>query len=176
MAKGYRPVRRDQVFLLPEDMRDWLGDKHFVWLVLDLIDTIDTMVFHGGRPGRANRFSTAGQRGYDPDMLLGLLIYGYAVGQRSSRQIERLCGTDAAFRVLCAGDVPDHTVLSRFQQRHNTAFKDFFAQVLAMCVASGMGRFGVVALDGTKIAANASREANRSEAALRKMELVKFSV
>ena len=89
-------------------------------------------------------------------MLLTLLIYGYAGGERSSRRIERLCATDVAFRVICAGDTPNHTVIARFRQTHAAVFAELFAQVLRLSRAAGLARLGTVAIDGTKIAANAS--------------------
>lgn len=169
MAREYRPWNLDQSYLIPPDIREWLDADHVAWLVIEAVSVMDTTAFHRARPGRRSKTSTAGQRGYNPDALLALLIYAYAVGQRSSRRIEALCWTDVAFRVLCGNDIPDHTVIARFRQRHDKAFENLFTEVLKLCVASGMGEFGVLALDGTKIAANASAAANRSEAALRKM-------
>ena len=165
VAKGYRPVDRDQRFLLPPDMAEWLPEDHLAWFVIDTVAALDTSALHeraaarrDGTPAR----SAAGRAGYDPDMLLALLIYGYAGGERSSRRIERLCATDVAFRVICAGDAPDHTVIARFRQTHAAVFVELFAQVLRLCRAAGLARLGTVAIDGTKIAANASRLANRS--------------
>ena len=162
MARSYRPVIRDQEFLLPPDMADWLPDGHLVWFVLDVVEQLDTSAFHARR-----RTGGAGRQGYDPDMLLALLVYAYAVGVRSSRQIERLCGEHVAFRVLCAQDSPDHTTLARFRADHHEAFTDLFAQVLGLCAAAGMVKVGVVAIDGTKIAANAARHANRTPQTVR---------
>ena len=146
-------------------MSDWLTEGHLAWFVIDAVAVLDTSGLHeraaarrDGTPAR----STAGRAGYDPDMLLALLIYGYACGERSSRRFERLCATDVAFRVICAGDVPDHTVISRFRQTHADSFVELFAQVLRLCRAAGLAELGTVAIDGTKIAANASRLANRS--------------
>lgn len=169
MAREYRPWNLDQGFLIPPDIREWLDPDHVVWMVIDAVAAMDTTAFHQARPGRKSKTATQGARGYNPDALLALLIYAYAVGQRSSRKIEALCWTDVAFRVVCGNDIPDHTVIARFRQRHDKAFEDLFTQVLVLCVSSGMGRFGVLALDGTKIGANASIGANRSEARLRKM-------
>jgi hypothetical protein len=104
----------------------------------------------------------AGAAGYDPRMLLALLIYAYCQGVRLSRQIERMCVTDVAFRVLCAQDGPDHATIARFRAGARDAFADLFSQVLMITAQTGLGRFGTVAIDGTKIAANASIEANRS--------------
>lgn len=135
---------------------------HLVWFVLSLVAELDTAGFH-----RRDQRSSAGRAGYDPDMLLALLIYAYCTGVRSSRQIERLCGVDVAFRVLCGQDVPDHTVLARFRARHDAAFEQLFTQVLMVAARAGLGRFATVAIDGTKIAADASLLANRSEQWLR---------
>lgn len=101
-------------------------------------------------------------------MLLGLLVYAYAVGERSSRRIEKLCSDHVAFRIACGDDAPDHTTIARFRAVHNAAFIDLFAQVLRLCVNAGMGKVGSIAIDGTKIAANAARGANRSHDSIRK--------
>ena len=164
MAKGYRPVDRDQPFLLPPDMRDWLPASHPVWLVIDAVRLLDTSAFHARR-----RTGGAGAAGYDPDMLVTLLVWAYANGVTSSRRIERLCGQDVAFRVICAGDAPDHVTVARFRQQFAETAAPLFAEVLVLCARLGMGRVGVVALDGTKIGANASKDANRTEAGLRKL-------
>ncbi|MFB9840023.1 transposase [Actinoallomurus acaciae] len=100
-----------------------------------------------------------GRRAYDPRMLLALLIYAYSAGVRSSRQIERLCRTDVAMRVICGLQVPDHTVIARFRQRHQDSVRALFTQVLLICAKAGMGRLGTIAVDGTKIAADASKKA-----------------
>lgn len=162
VANRYRPVDRDQVFLLPPDMREWLPVEHPVWLVLQVVGELDLSRLHARR-----RLGGVGRAGYDPAMLTGLLLYAYCVGQRSSRQIERLCVVDVAFRVACAQDVPDHTVIARFRQQHADELAELFTQVLLVCARAGLGRLGLVAIDGTKIAGNASPRANRSEAWLR---------
>jgi transposase len=168
VAHQYRPSNLDQGFLIPPDIRDWLDNDHVAWLVIDAVAIMDTTAFHRRR--RTNiKNSAAGRAGYDPDRLLALLIYAYATGQRSSRRIEKLCWTDVAFRVLCGNDIPDHTVVARFRQEHDKAFEDLFTQVLMLCKANGMGRFGELALDGTKVAANASKSATHSEATVRKI-------
>jgi transposase len=164
VAKWYRPVDRDQQFLLPPSMTDWLPQDHLVWFVIDAVGELDTAAFHGQA-----RLGGVGRRGYDPDMLLTLLVYAMAHGVRSSRQIERLCHTDVAFRIVCAGDVPDHSVLARFRQDHESALADLLTETLLLAARLGMVRLGVVAFDGTKIAANASLAANRSQAGLRRI-------
>jgi transposase len=156
VAKGYRPVLRDQPMLLPVDMRDWLPEDHLAWFVLETVEVLDTSGLE-----RSRRVGAAGRAGYDPRMLFALLVYAYCLGIRSSRAIERLCSTDVAFRVLCAQDPPDHTTIARFRAETGPAFADLFTQVLLVVARAGMARFGTVAIDGTKIAANASIDANR---------------
>jgi transposase len=140
---------------MPPDMREWLPAGHLVWFVLDVVGGLDLAEFRAW-----HRLGGAGREAYDPGMLLALLIYAYAVGERSSRQIQRLCGTDVAFRVICAQDVPDHTTIARFRRAHLSSFEGVFTQVLALCARAGMGRLSTVAIDGTKIAANASIDAS----------------
>ncbi|HSS90168.1 MAG TPA: transposase [Streptosporangiaceae bacterium] len=164
MAKRYRPVDRDQPFLFPPDMREWLPEDHPVWLVIRAVGLMDTSAFHAGR-----RTGGAGTAGYDPDMLVTVLVWAYAHRITSSREIERLCGTDVAFRVIGGGNLPDHSTVARFRGDFPGLVEEFFAQVLILCARLGMGRLGTVALDGMKIAADASKAANRTEAGLRKL-------
>ena len=165
MAKRYRPVDRDQPYLFPPSLRDWLAEDHPVWLVIRVVeDHLDTSAFHGLR-----RTGGAGTAGYDPDMLLTVLVWAYAHQVTSSRRIEQLCETDVAFRVICAGNTPQHVTISEFRKAFPGVIAQFFAEVLALCARLGMGKLGVVALDGMKIAANASKAANRTEETLRKM-------
>src|SRR5580658_3545900 len=164
MAKGYRPVDRDQPFLFPPDMREWLPPDHPVWLVIRAVEQMDTSAFHARR-----RTGGAGAAGYDPDMLVTVLVWAYAHGVRSSREIERRCGTDVAFRVICGGNLPDHCTVARFRGDFPGAVAGFFTQVLVLCARLGMGRVGTVALDGMKIAASASKAANRAEEGLAKL-------
>jgi transposase len=152
-------VLRDQPMLLPVDMREWLPADHLVWFVLDTVDVLDVRDFEQSR-----HRGGSGAAGYDPRVLLGLLIYAYCHGVRSSRQVERLCHTDVAFRVLCAQDVPDHATIARFRAQCQDAFADLFSQVLMIAGQAGLARFGTVAIDGTKIPAYASIDANRGQA------------
>jgi transposase len=156
VAKSYRAVLRDQPMLLPVDMREWLPPDHLVWFVLDTVEALDTTELD-----RTRCRGGAGAAGYDPGMLFALLAYAYCQGVRSSRRIERLCATDVAFRVLCAQDGPDHATIARFRADAAGVFAELFAQVLMVAARAGLGRFGTVAIDGTKIKANASIDANR---------------
>jgi transposase len=169
MAKGFRPVLRDQPFLLPPDMREWLPAGHLAWFVIDAVESLDLGRFAGRAPPRG---PAVGRAAYDPRVVLGLLVYGYARGIRSSRRIERACTEDVAFRVICAQDGPDHATVARFRREHfadPAAMEELFGQVLVLAARAGLGRLGLIAVDGTKIAANASREANHGERRLREL-------
>jgi transposase len=157
MAYNFLPGDRDQPFLLPPDLRDWLPGEHLAWFVLDVVDQLDLTVFY-----RAHRNDGHGHPAYDPRLLLGVLLYAYCVGVRSSRQIERRCHEDLAFRILAGNQFPDHVTIARFRVRHEQALADFLVQSLRLCAAAGLVRLGVVALDGTKVAANAADKANRT--------------
>ena len=165
MAKDYRPVNRDQLWLLPPDPREWLPADHPVHVVIEAVEHhLDTSAFHAGR-----RTGGPGTAGYDPDMLVTALVWAYANGVTSSRRIEQLCRTDLAFRLICAGNFPDHVTFSDFRKAFPDAAAWLFAEVLALCARLGMGKLGVVTLDGTKITANASKAANRTEEHLAKL-------
>jgi transposase len=158
MAYNFLRGDRDQPFLLPPDLRDWLPADHLAWFVLDVVDQLDLEPFY-----RAHRDDGHGHPAYDPKMLLGVLLYGYAIGVRSSRQVERRCREDLAFRVLAANQTPDHVTIARFRVRHEQALAGFLVASLELCAAAGMVRVGVVALDGTKLAGNAAERANRTQ-------------
>jgi len=162
MAKGYRRLDRDQGFLLPPDMREWLPADDPVWLVMELVKGLDTSAFHLSR-----RIGGAGRAGYDPDMLLTLLVWAWLQEVHSSRRIERLCSRDVSFRVICAGDVPDHATIARFRQGFGDAVQQLFEEVVLLARRLGLVQLGVVALDGTKIAAPASSGQNRTADGLR---------
>jgi transposase len=164
MAKGYRPVERDQLFLLPPDMREWLPADDPVFLVIRAVEHLDTSAFHARR-----KTGGAGTAGYDPDMLVTVLVWAYAHGVVSSRDIERLCRTDVACRLICGGNLPDHCTFARFRGDFGEAAGKLFTEVLVLCARLGMGKVGTVALDGMKIAASASRSANRTKESLRKL-------
>lgn len=161
MALSYLPVDRDQQFLMPPDMREWLPAGHLVWFVLAVVGRLDTAALHARHPNDG-----VGRRAYDPDMMLALLIYAYCTGLRSSRQIERRCESDVAFRVICANHTPDHTTIARFRQHHSAEAVRLFSDVLVLCAEAGLVSVGVVAVDGTKVGADAALAANRSRAAI----------
>jgi transposase len=148
---------RDQPFLLPPDLRDWLPQGHLAWFILDVVDQLDLAPFY-----RAHRNDGHGHPAYDPKTLLGVLLYAYCLGVRSSRQIERRLTEDIAFRVLAANQTPDHVTIARFRARHEQALAGFLVASLKLCAAAGMVQVGTVALDGTKLAGNAADKANRT--------------
>ena len=164
MAREFKAVDRDQVMLLPPDLRDWLPADHLAWLVLEVVGQCDlsaiTQMYRRGGTGR---------EAFDPAMVTALLVYGYCQGVRSSRQIERACVTDVGFRVVSAQQRPDHTTIARFRASHAAGLADLFGQVLSLCHQAGLGRLGVVAIDGTKIAGQASAGKNYPESTFRKM-------
>ena len=161
MAYNFRACDRDQAFLLPPDVRDWLPSDHLAWFVLDVVDQLDLGPFL-----KAYRADGHGRAAYAPRMLLAVLLYGYCTGIRSSRQIERRCHEDIAFRVLSGNSAPDHVTIARFRVRHEQALAGLLVQSLKLCAAAGMVRLGLVALDGTKVEANAAATANRTHAHL----------
>ena len=158
---------RDQLFLLPVCMRDWLEDGHLAWFVLDVVASMDTSALHD-RPGGCE-----GRPPYEPEMMCALLLYGYCTGVRFSRRIEAACQTDAAFRVISGGLVPDHATIARFVARHEQALEGLFVEGVRLCAAAGLADLSVLALDGTKIAADAALDRNRGAEWIRR-ELVKL--
>ena len=155
MAHGFRAVDREQQFLLPPDVRQWLPEGHLAHLVIDAVDQLDLSEIEAGY-----RLGGAGRAAYHPAMLTALLLYAYAIGVRSSRAIERACETDVAFRVIAANQRPDHATIARFRAVHQQALSGLHAQVLGLCVTAGLIDARVVAVDSTKVAANASGSAN----------------
>lgn len=161
MAYQYQPCDREQPFLMPPTLRDWLPARHLVWFVIDTIEQLDLREFH-----RRKRDDPRGRAPFQPAMLLSLVMYAYCRGVRSSRMIERLCHEDVAYRIICANVAPDHTTIARFRQQHDAAMTRLFTEVLRLCAEAGMVKLGMVALDGTKIEAHASLAANRTRKSL----------
>ncbi len=130
-------VNRDQPFLMPPSLAEWLPDDHLAWFVLDVVAELDLSGFYGSlRPdGR-------GGTSYDPQMMVGVLFYAYCVGERSSRRLERRLSEDVGFRVMAANQQPDHATLARFRRNHAEAIGELFGQVLGLCAAEGLIRSG----------------------------------
>jgi transposase len=155
MAQNFIACDRGQVLLMPPSLVDWLPEDHLVWTVLGAVDQMDLTGFYG-----SYRSNGQGRAAYNPAMMVALLMYAYARGMCSSRGIERACGEDVAFKVITALKVPDHSTIAEFRRRHETALRDVFSQVLGLCREAGLVSVGVIAVDGTKIAANASHACN----------------
>ena len=156
MAFNFLPCDRDQSYLLPPSLEDWLPSDHLAWFLLDAVGEMDLLPFYA-----KHREDGWGAPAFEPTMMVTLLLYAYCIGERSSRRIERRCQEDVAFRVITANSAPDHSTIARFRQDNEQALAACFTQVLALCAAAGLVRVGVVAVDGTKLEANASLYANR---------------
>jgi transposase len=155
--KVYSP---DQAYLLPPSVRDELGSKHLCFFVREAMERLDMSVFELS-------YSAEGGELYAPQLMLGVWLYAYALGITSARQVERRVVEDLAFRYLAAGERVDNWALSAFRRRHSRALNDAFTQVLEWAQSRGMVKLGRVAIDSTRIAANASRDRVDSEQALR---------
>jgi transposase len=141
-----------QLLLLPPDLREWLEEGHLAYFILDVVETLDLSEIYASYDG-----SRGGRPGFDPRLLVGLLVYGYCIGLTSSRKIEKATYESVPFRVLAADQHPDHATIAEFRRRHLEALARLFVQVLRLCEKAGLVRLGHVALDGTKMRANASK-------------------
>jgi transposase len=145
------------MLLMPPSLSEWLPEDHLVWTVLGAVDQMDL-----GRFMEAYRLGAAGRAPYDPAMLVALLLYSYARGNRSSRGIERACWEDVAVKVITGMRCPDHSTIAEFRCRHEAEIAELFDDVLGLCREAGLVSVGVITIDGTKIKANASMDQNRS--------------
>ena len=152
MAKTYRPYLPEQELLLPPSLRDWLPDEHLSYFVSDLVDALDLRAIE-----RVYEDEERGQPPYHPVMMTKVLVYAYCVGVFSSRQIQRRVAEDVAFRVRAAGNQPDFRTIADFRKQHLGALSGLFEQVLRLALELGGHRLGRVAVDGTKVKANASK-------------------
>src|SRR5438270_8764339 len=157
MTQNFIACDRGQTMLMPPDLTDWVQDDHVVWSILGAVDQMDLGAFYA-----AYRENGQGRAAYEPSMLVALLLYSYARGNRSSRGIERACREDVTYKVITAMRVPDHSTIAEFRRRHERALGELFTKVLALCDEAGLVEVGVISIDGVKIRANASRGANRS--------------
>src|ERR1035437_6838598 len=156
MAQNFIESRREQGFLLPPDVRDWLASDHLAWFVIDAVAQMDLQAFYG-----AYRADGHGRAAYEPSMMVTLILYANATKVRSSRAIECHCRQDVAYRVITGNVVPDHATIARFVVRHEEVLSGLFGEGLKLCVSAGLVKAGLVAIDGTRLAGNASPEANR---------------
>lgn len=143
---------------MPVSLKEWLPEKHLAWFIQDAVETINISKFY-----RRYRKDGWGSAAYDPRMMVSLLLYAYCLGVRSSRQIERACEVDIAFRVITGNLIPDYSTICRFRSDNERELGMLFTDILRLCAEAGLVKAGVVALDGTKIKANASLSANRTQ-------------
>src|SRR5229473_3598657 len=152
MAKTFQPYEPEQSLLFPPSPRDWLPEGHLAYFVMDVVRELDLADIKGHYEKELRGYPP-----YHPQMMTALLLYGYCSGVASSRKIERKTYEDVAFRVIAAGHHPDHTAISEFRRIHLEALSGLFVQVLQLCRKAGLVKLGHVALDGTKVKANASK-------------------
>jgi transposase len=157
MAQNFFSCDRGQVLLMPPSLAEWVEDDHLVWTVLEAVKRMDLTSFY-----RAYRANGQGRAAYDPEMMVQLLMYSYARGNRSSRGIERACREDVTYKLITAMRTPDHSTIAEFRRRHEAAISELFVEALVLCQEAGLVSVGVIAIDGTKIKASASRDQNRS--------------
>jgi len=150
--KKFKPCNREQMFLLPPSLHEWLPEGHLAYFIIEVVERLDLSAIYASYGGDGR-----GQPPYDPAMMTALLLYAYCVGRPSSRKIERACVEDVAFRVVAANQRPDHDSISEFRRRHLAALAGLFVQVLDLCREAQLCKLGHVALDGTKVRANASK-------------------
>jgi transposase len=157
MAQNFIACDREQPFLLPPDVREWLPENHLAWFVIDAVGVMDLAAFYA-----AYRQDGHGRAAYEPAMMIALLLYCWSRDTRSSRAIERACVEDVACRVIAAHQQPDHAMIARFVERHQRAMAELFGEVLALCADAGLATVGAIAIDGTKVSANANRDRTTS--------------
>src|SRR2546421_8126216 len=157
MAQNFIACDRGQSMLLPPDLMDWVPDDHVVWSILGAVEQMGLSEFYGALRGNGH-----GRDAYELSMMVALLLYSYARGNRSSRGIERACREDVTYKLITAMRVPDHSTIAEFRRRHERALGELFTAVLSLCREAGLVEVGVISIDGVKIRANASRGANRS--------------
>lgn len=157
MAYNFYQCNREQIYLLPPSLQEWVTEDDLVWFIIDAVEQMELGKFY-----KKYRVDGKGQTAYEPIMMVVLILYAYCLGIRSSRQIERLCGRDIGFKVITSNLVPDHTTVARFRQENMEVIERLFIEVLKLCYKAGLLKIGTVAIDGSKMKANAAIEANRT--------------
>src|SRR5208282_3667335 len=165
MSKRFRDCNLDQLFLLPVSFHAWLPDDHLARFIADLMPELNLSAFYAAYEGDGRGLSA-----YDPLMMTRLLLYGYSIGVTSSRRIEKATYDDLAFRYLAANQHPDHDTIAQFRQQHVEALARLFVQALRLCQRAGLVKLANVAIDGTKIRANASTGRSQRYAQMKQEE------
>src|SRR5205085_1030494 len=156
MAQNFIESRREQGFLLPPDVREWLPADHLAWFLIDAVARMDLWAFCA-----ASRADGHGRAAYEPSLMVTLVLYAFATGVRSSRAIERHCRQDVAYRVVTGNLLPDHATVARFVARHEQALAGLFGEALRLCGEAGLVKPEVIAVDGTRMAGSANSDATR---------------
>jgi transposase len=157
MAYNIKECNREQIYLMPPSLQEWLPEKDMAWFIIDVVEQMDLSRYY-----RKYRVDGRGQEAYDPSMIVALLLYAYSNGIQSSRAIERLCERDIGFKVIAGDEKPDHTTIARFRQDNGKGIEELFTEALKLCAKAGLVKVGLIALDGTKIKADAALESNRT--------------
>ena len=165
MSKTFRPYDPDQQLLLPAALQEWLPPDHLAYFISDVVDQLDLSAITGRYQGERR-----GGPPYHPGMMVKVLLYGYCTGVASSRRIAQRLHEDIAFRVLAANNTPDFRTVSDFRKDHLAALAELFLQVLELCRQAGLVKLGHVALDGTKVRANASKHKAMSYGPMKERE------
>jgi transposase len=153
MPQNFIDCNREQAFLMPPSLRDWLPADHLAWFVIETVEQLDLTAFYA-----SYRPDGHGRAAYEPSMMVSLLTFAYSTNERSARGIERHCRQDIAYRVITGNRVPDHATVARFIQRHQQPLAALFSSVLKLCAKAGLVGSGVVAIDGTKLSASAASD------------------
>jgi transposase len=156
MAYNFKTADRETPYLMPPSLKEWLPEGHLAWFIVGAVKEMDLSVFRG-----RYRMDGVGASAYDPELMVGLILYAYCIGERSSRKIEAACAVDVAYRVVMGNLIPDYSTICRFRAEYADELKGLFKQVLRMCARAGLVKAGTVALDGTKMKAAAAKSANR---------------
>jgi transposase len=156
MAYNFKTADRETPYLMPPSLSEWLPQRHLAWFIVAAVKEMDLSKLRG-----RYRADGLGASAYDPELMVGLMLYAYCDGERSSRKIEEACAVDVGYRVVMGNQIPDYSTICRFRADHEEDLKGLFKQVLRMCAKGGLVKAGTVALDGTKMKASAAKAANR---------------
>jgi transposase len=165
MPTTFRPSLPDQSFLFPPSPRDWLPEGHLAFFIADTVAAVNLQAFYAPYEGDGRR-----NQPFDPQMMVTVLVYAYATGTFSSRRIARKLDEDVAYRVLAAGNFPAHRTIAEFRQQHLAAFEALFVQVVQLAREAGVVKLGALAVDGSKVKANASKHKAMSYGRMRQEE------
>lgn len=155
MAYNFIECNREQQYLMPPSVKEWLPEGDLSWFVIDAVGQMELKEFYSKYRGDG-----CGRAAFNPKMMVSLLLYGYSLGERSSRRIEILCERDVGIRVVTVNQKPDHSTISRFRKKYEKELEGLLIKVLKMCAEAKMLKVGTIALDGTKMEANASLSSN----------------